>query len=179
VAPFLVAAAIGAASAWAGLDTPGTAGEATAVFVLTLLASLVAAGFVSSGVRTAQRRDLIGGLLLTASTYAATMAGHHDGPLTAGLAGVALLGLAHLSHGELDRSQQLPTPPGAWPWRVTLALVATCAVLDGLVALVSGGGRPRPGSPSVLSVLVACVVVTAVVTALTALAEGAGDDPSL
>ena len=54
VAPFLVAAAIGGANAWAGLDTPGTAGDATAVFVLTLLASLVAAACVSSGVRTGQ-----------------------------------------------------------------------------------------------------------------------------
>lgn len=116
----------------------------------------------------------MGGLLLTGATYAATVAGHHGGPLTAGLTGVALLGMAHLSHGELDRTQELATLPGAWPWQVTLVLVATCALLDGLVGLVSGGGRSRPGSPSTLSVLVACVVVTAVVTAFTALAEGVG-----
>jgi len=131
-----------------------------------------------------------GGVLVVGSSYGAVIAGGHDGPVAAGVVGLALLALAHLAHSELDRTQKLSTLPGAWPWRVTLALVAACALMDGAVALVSGGGAPRPGSPSTLSVLVGCVVVTGVVTALTALADGValpgrrstpdeGDDPSL
>ena len=115
---------------------------------------------------------MVAGLLLIGATYTAVVFGHHDGALTAGLVGLALLALAHLSHGELDRSRRLPTEPGAWDWRVTLALAGTCALLDALVALVSGGGRPRPGSPSTLSLVVGCLVVAGVVTALTALADG-------
>ena len=154
----------------AGLHATG--GKGLAAFLLACVATLLGAGWLSSGVRNGSRRELVGGLLLVGATYEAVVVGHHDGPLAAGAAGLALLALAHLSHSELDRTRTLPTLPGAWTWRVTLALAGSCALLDGLVALVSGGGRPRPGSPSTLSVLVGCAVVAGVVTALTALADG-------
>jgi hypothetical protein len=154
------------------------------VFLLTCLATLGGSAWLCDGVRSRSRPEIVAGLLVLGLTYTAVVLGHHDRPWTAGVAGLALLGLAHLAHSELDRSRRLPTEPGAWPWRVTLALTLSCVLLDALVAVVSGGGRPHPGSPSPLSVLVGCLVVAGVVTALTALADGVslparGDVPDL
>jgi hypothetical protein len=174
VAPFLVAAAISWGDAMAGLGKPHGSRAATAVFVFTFVGGLVAAAVVASGVRQASRRDLTCGLLAVGVTYAAVIWGHRDGPVSAGLVGLGLLALAYLSHAELQLARHLPTAPTAWTWRVTLAVVGTSVLLDGLVALVAGGGRPLPGHPSTLSVLAGCAVVTAVVTAATALADGAG-----
>ena len=173
-----------------GTDIHGPERDGVAVFVLTAIATLAGAAWIATGVRAGRRPELLAGILVVGATYLSVAIGHHEGPLTAGLEGLALLALAHLSHGELDRTQKLPTLPGAWPWRWTLALTVTCVLLDGLAALVSGGGRPRPGSPSTLSLVVGCAVVLAVVVGLTALADGVtlptrrpapddGDDPSL
>jgi len=164
---------IGGADAAGGLGYRSSGQAANVVFVVTFLATLIAAGVLAASVRSGSRRDLTCSVLAIGATYAAVVAGHHGGPLTAAPVGLGLLALAHLSWQETRMVQRLTTGPTAWTWRVALAVTVACAALDAVVALVSGGGRPRPGSPSTWSLVAGCAVVIAVAAGVTALADGA------
>lgn len=173
VAPFLLAALIGGLDAAAGLGLRTPTGAGTGICLLTSIVTAVAAASLAANVNAANGQGVSWGVLAIAATYGATIPGHHAGALSAAAAGLALLLLAHVCHTEILLVRRLPSRQLAWGWRVILVMAATTGLLDLAVVLVAGGGRPRPGSPSTLSVAAGCAAVAAVVALATALADGA------
>jgi hypothetical protein len=169
----LIAAAIGTANGIAGLHQPAGSNAGRGVLLLTLIVTAVGSFSLASSVMSASSQRVPLGLLATGATYGGAMAGHRAGPVSAAVMGLALLGLAHTAHTEIAFVRRLPTQTTAWSWRVTLAVVTAAAALDAAIALVAGGGKPRPGVPSTLSVAAGCAAVTALVAVVTALADGA------
>lgn len=136
------------------------------------MVTFVTATVLATSVRQRDSLRVPAAVLAVGATYLAAVLGGHGGPLSAAVVGLALLLLALTSYTEIAAGRRLPTQTVTWSWRSSLGVLAATAVLDLLVAVVSGGGRPVPSRPSALSLAVACVGVSALVVAVTALADG-------
>ena len=157
----------------AGLGGHARPATAVGVFLLTMLAGGFGAGGLLVSVGQAASRQVPFGILLVGVSYGGAMAGRRGGSLSAALVGLALLLAAHTAHREIRWVQDRPMQTLAWSARTVIGLVVATAVLDGVVALAAGGGEPRPGRPSTLSVAAGCAVVCAIVALVTAVADGA------
>lgn len=173
VLPFLIAAGIGCWNASGALHYRQDPNAGSLVFVVTVIAAGAAAGGLAAAVRSRASVNAAVGVLAIGATYIATIFGHRGGPVSAGLVGLALLALAHRAQLEILAQRGVPTPAAAWTWRAVLAVALASGVLDAVIAVAAGGGRPRPGTPSTLSLAATCALVMAIAAAVTVLAEGA------
>jgi hypothetical protein len=173
VLPFVLASAIGGTNASAALGASGNPAAGNAAAVFALLVTGVAAGVLASSVKSRSSLGAPLGVLAIGGTYSAWFVGNRAGPVSAGLVGLGLLLLAHATHLESLTLRGVPRPSLTWTWRVALGVALAAGLLDTVIAIAAGGGRPRPGSPSALSVGATCVLVMALAAATTVLAEGA------
>jgi hypothetical protein len=148
-------------------------GSDTASFLVAVtVAWSIGAGVYLAFVIRSHTTEGPAGVLAVAATYAVPVAGGHAGPVSAGLEGLALLALAYAVQHDVRVRRRLPQQTLAWTPATVGLVVAVSAVLDLVVAVVAGGGDPRPGSVSTLAVLAGCLAVTALVLVVLALAEG-------
>jgi hypothetical protein len=143
-----------------------------AAVVLSIVAGALAVLLVTGGVRDRADQRVTAGVLTLGCTYGGPMAAHRAGPVSAALFGLVLLAIAQIAHREVLHVRRLPSETLGWTARTVVAVTVTSLVVDLVVALVSGGGRPRPDRPSALAVAIGCAVVAGAVAWLVALAEG-------
>jgi hypothetical protein len=173
VAPFLAACALGGWDSATGLADRSHRGNGIALCFLGLLVTLGAAGFLAACVLQRTSRAAPVGVLVVAATYLVPVLSGRGGPWSAGVMGVALVGLAWLTQADLRRQRRLPTQPLHWTWRSALALACATSVLDVAVAFLGDGSHRYHLAP--LAVLVAGVTSTGLLALLALLAAGRPD----